>query len=113
MSGPTRYLHDLQDRCSLALNERVAMALERDPALLKVGADNLARWSRQNADAPSLLACYAEWGAIISRGLCEVVRVLRDTSDEAQRLRQNSPFAGVLTPREVWRIKDEVRARMG
>jgi len=34
---------------------------------------------------------------------------LTTQSDEGQRLRQNSPFAGVLPPQEVWEIKRRMR----
>jgi CRISPR/Cas system-associated endoribonuclease Cas2 len=30
-------------------------------------------------------------------------------TEEGQRLRQNSPFAGVLSPAEVWEIKSRLR----
>jgi len=30
-------------------------------------------------------------------------------TDEGQRLRQNSPFAGVHRPQEVWQIKSQIR----
>ena len=33
--------------------------------------------------------------------------VLLDESDEGQRLRQNDPFCGVLTPKERWAIYRE------
>lgn len=71
--------------------------------------ENLARWSRLNADAPSLLRCYAEWQQILQLPLDEICEVLSSQSEEAQRLRQNSPFAGVLTAREVWEIKQRFR----
>lgn len=32
--------------------------------------------------------------------------------EEARELRQSSPFAGALSPRERWRIWREVRARL-
>jgi len=103
--------HRLQDETSLAMHARVVEELERDPSLVRIASENIARWSRRNADSPGLMACYAEWGTILARGLAEVVRVLKDKSEEGDRLRQNSPFAGILTPQEVWRIKSEVRAR--
>lgn len=101
--------HDLQDAASLALARQVAARLRSSPKPLKVARDNLARWSRQNADTPSLLRCYTEWQAILDRPLDEICDLLCAETEEARRLRQNSPFAGVLPPAEVWAIKHQLR----
>jgi hypothetical protein len=97
------------DRASLALARRVAERLRRQPGLIDLARANLARWSRQNASAPSLLRCYAEWQIILSRPVEDICGLLCAETDEAQRLRQNSPFAGVLAPAEVWSIKASLR----
>lgn len=81
------------------------MRLHQQPELLAVANSNLKRWSRLNAQAPALLRCYAEWEEILKRPLAEICQLLMADSDEARRLRQNSPFAGVLTAREVWDLK--------
>lgn len=101
--------HELTDKISLALGHRVAEHLSRQPELLQVARDNLDRWSRRNADAPSLLRCYAEWRGILERPLEEICRLLNSDTEEARRLRQNSPFAGVLSPQEVWELKRRFR----
>ena len=77
--------------------------------MLRVAHDNLDRWTRLNANAPSLLRCYAEWRAILERPLVEVGELLSSDSEEARRLRQNSPFAGVLSAGEVWELKQRFR----
>jgi len=101
--------HHETDQVSLALAQAVAARLQARPALLEVARGNLARWSRQNADAPALLRCYAEWQAILNRPLAEICATLCAETEEGQRLRQNSPFAGVLLPAEVWAIKNQDR----
>jgi hypothetical protein len=40
------------------------------------------------------------------------VRLLVDDDEEARSLRQATPFAGALKPRERWRIWDEERRRV-
>jgi len=97
--------HFETDQVSLELARRVAERLGRQPELVAFARANLARWSRQNASAPSLLRCYAEWQEILSRPVEEVRDLLCSESDNARRLRQNSPFAGVLPPAEVWEVK--------
>ncbi len=84
---------------------RVAARLRLHPELLEIAHANLARWSRQNASVGSLLRCYAEWQDILARPVTEICDLLCSESEEAQRLRQNSPFVGVLSPAEVWEIK--------
>jgi hypothetical protein len=93
------------DEISLELARRVAGRLRGHPELLGVARDNLERWSCLNAQAPALLRCYAEWQAILDRPLAEICELLVSGSEEASRLRQNSPFAGVLSAREVWELK--------
>src|SRR5437667_259532 len=62
-------------------------------------------------DAPALIRCYREWMAILERPLGEICQILCADTEEGRRLRQNSPFAGVLPPAEVWSIKAAIRQR--
>lgn len=101
--------HELQDRTSMALARAIVARLDMDPSLLDIARQNLERWTVRNADSPHLLACYREWEAILVKGLDAVREVLLSESDEGQRLRQNSPFPGVLSPQEVWEIKRKCR----
>ncbi len=101
--------HSENDRASLEMARRVAELLRCDPQVLEIARANLARWSRQNASAASLLRCYAEWEHILERPVDQICDLLCSESDESQRLRQNSPFAGVLSPAQVWEIKSRFR----
>jgi hypothetical protein len=103
--------HEVLDDISLELGRRVASRLRERPIRLNVARENLARWLRQNADAPGLVRCYCEWQAILERPLDEICRILETDREEDRRLRQNSPFAGVLSPSEVWKIKAAIRQR--
>ena len=92
--------HEWIDRRSLALHEAVAAKLEADPALLRVARDNLCRW-RAAAERPA----YVEWQDLLDGApLSEVLTILRSNSERAVRLRQSSPFAGVLTSEERNRV---------
>ena len=101
--------HELIDEISLELGRRTAARLRQQPDLLQLAHDNLARWSKQNANVPALLRSYAEWQKILRLPLEEICAGLTAESDEGQRLRQNSPFAGVLKAREVWELKQSFR----
>ncbi len=106
--------HRVLDRISLELAREIARGLRDHPEWIDLARDNLDRWSKRNAGAPGLVRAYAEWRAILDRPMNEIIETLLREDDEGQRLRQNSPFAGALSPRMVWeikrRIKDETRA---
>lgn len=94
--------HEWIDRRSLALHEVVAAKLESDPALVDVARANLRRWL-EVAPRPALL----EWRLLLdATPLPALLVLLRSTGDRAARLRQSSPFAGILTPEERQSILD-------
>ena len=101
--------HEVQDQVSLELARRVAAGLPDHPEWIEVARANLERWARHNQGAPALLRCYAEWQRLLARPLSEIAEVLTGETDEGQRLRQNSPFVGVLDPAEVWELKSRLR----
>lgn len=93
--------HQKIDERSLALAEAVVAKIEADPE--RAGLDRARRvcrrwYAREKAPA------YREWMEILNRPWDEVKGKLLDRSEEGQRLRQSTPFCGILTPRERWRI---------
>jgi hypothetical protein len=87
------------------LHELVADKLDQaDPvsraALLRIPLENIDRWLANGHTAPHRLE---QWRQLLLRaqaspeGFLELLRVLRDDSEPAQRLRDFAPFAGVLT----------------
>jgi hypothetical protein len=101
--------HATTDQVSLEIARRVSERIRQRPELIAVARTNLARWSDRNASAPALLRCYAEWHEILALPVETVCKMLCAETDEGQRLRQNSPFAGILPPSEVWAIKARFR----
>jgi hypothetical protein len=100
--------HRRLDLRSLAMHTLIARKLARDPGLLAMARGNLKRWGeRWGGDAPAWLG---EWQAILKRPWREVAALITELSPLATRLRQSSPFAGVLTPQERKRIYDAFRA---
>ena len=100
--------HAVHDAIGLALAQHVAAGLPMHPEWIDLAQSNLDRWSRRNHDSPTLLACYREWQSLLERPLDEVRAILLDPTSECQRLRQNSPFVGVLSPSQVWQIKRQI-----
>ncbi len=101
--------HEYQDEISLEFARRIAAGLHDHLEWLDLARANLDLWSERNHDAPGLLRCYSEWQEILRRPLVEVCALMTSKTDEGQRLRQNSPFAGVLSPQDVWGIKRRLR----
>lgn len=97
--------HQTHDRISLALAQRVAAGLPDHPEWIGLALANLEQWSRRNAGAPGLIRSYEEWREILHWPVEEIRSLLISDTEEGQRLRQNSPFAGALSPEEVWEIK--------
>jgi hypothetical protein len=88
--------HEWIDQRSLALHAAVAARLEAQPQLLEVARANLRRWL-----ATSPAAALHEWERLLDTlPLAELLALLRSPGEHAARLRQSSPFAGLLTPAE-------------
>jgi hypothetical protein len=101
--------HEYQDRVSLEIARRVAAGLPDHPEWIELARTNLDNWTARNHDAPRLLRNYEEWRHLLELPLAELCEVLTAATDEGQRLRQSSPFAGVLSAQEVWDIKRRIR----
>lgn len=100
--------HAQLDRRSLEFGRRIAARLRAEPALLEVARGNLRRWLARPDAGEALRRCHAEWEALLARlDAGQIAALLEREDEEAARLRQNSPFAGVLDAREVWAIKRE------
>ena len=102
--------HEWIDERSLALGRQVAGKLRADPLLLGRARATLDRWLAQRASAaPAVLR---EWQEILSRWPLERILDLLASSDEnTRRLRQSSPFCGILSPEERLAIFKEYQAR--
>jgi hypothetical protein len=99
--------HEWIDQRSLALHEAVAKKLVEHPELLDIARQNLRRWLAQNPE-PALL----EWQRLLETlDFDDLLDLLRSPGERARRLRQSSPFAGVLTPQERQAILDRYESQ--
>lgn len=94
---------NFSDRFSLSLHRRVAEKLRVDPkSVLGVANENLDKWLSKDSFAfgPERRALL-EWKAILERSSPrEIESIIIAETDEGQRLRSSSPFAGILDLRE-------------
>ncbi len=100
--------HSRLDERSLALHQRVAEKVLDDPALLERARGNVRRWQESNG---SLSPALAEWEQILTGSADQVARFLVERSEKATRLRQSSPFTGILTEPERLAIYESHSAR--
>lgn len=88
------------------MHRRIAAMLERDPdAVLGKAMRNLRAWMVGQRDG-EVVEVFSEWMDLLAETPPDgIAAFLVSGSERAVRMRQSSPFAGVLTPREVWAIK--------
>ena len=108
METPVRTLsggalkHRIIEARSLAMHCLAAQKIMHDPALLDRVRRTLGAWrARYGRDAPRAMD---EWANILRRPWPQIAAFITDPGEHATRLRQSTPFAGVLGVRERKRI---------
>jgi hypothetical protein len=108
MEAPVRTLsggalkHRIIEARSLAMHCLAAQKIMLDLALLDRVRRTLDAWRvRYGKDAPRALD---EWAAILRRPWPQIAAFITDPGERATRLRQSTPFAGVLGVRERERM---------
>lgn len=86
----------------------IARRIDWDPSLLDIAKANLDRWANQREGI--LPPALAEWRTILETPWSEIAALITEQSERAVRLRQSTPFTGILTPAERRRINDAFRA---
>lgn len=106
-AAPTYSSHRLLDARSLAMHAVIARKIEREPKLLRIAHKNVQRWTAQRGtDTPAWLT---EWRKILDQPWQSIAALITEPSENGARLRQSSPFAGILTNQERWRIYEAFR----
>jgi hypothetical protein len=91
--------HEWLDQRSLALDRAIADMIRSQPEMLQRARATLDRWIEQRA--PNVPQALLEWKGILDR--CEteeILSLITREDEEARRLRQSSPFCGIL-PQEI------------
>ncbi len=100
--------HGRLDARSLALHRLIAEKVLAEPALLDKARGNVSRWRAGHA---GLSPALAEWEQILNGSPDQVAKFLVEQSENATRLRQSSPFTGILTEPERLSIYESHSAR--
>ena len=96
---------------SIALHRAVAERILGNPKLMEEAIINLQRYLKQSfSDSRKPISPLVEWQELLeNQSLEKILDFMVSDSERAKRLRQSSPFAGVLTPQERWRIYEAYR----
>ena len=92
--------HKRVEARSLALHKEIAGRIRTNPELVMTAKKNIERWIQRDGEK----AIWGEWNEILERPLIEIMGFLVSDDENGRRLRQSSPFCGILTPRERWAI---------
>jgi hypothetical protein len=106
-SAPYAGAHRIAEARSLAMHAAIARKIDRDQSLLEIPRRNIERWrARAGEPLPSWLI---EWHDLLELSWPEVAALITEPTENAARLRQSSPFAGVLSESERERIYEAFR----
>jgi hypothetical protein len=99
--------HRFLELRSLAMHAAIARKIRRQPALLDRARANLQRWQASTSErgAPAL----AEWQDLLKVPLVQLLEIMTDWNETSIRLRQSTPFAGILSPSERKAIYEAFR----
>ena len=98
--------HRTAELRSLEYHRLVAERLERDPEVLRRARERVASWVARGGRVDPVYA--RRWQAVLERPAAQIARILVADNETSRDLRQNTPFAGVLTNEERWRIIREI-----
>lgn len=103
-TDPSSDPHDRAERRNRAYHGALAKRLRKET--VQRALHQLWRWSEEGNIDPRYSE---EWERVLRGPLGQVKRVLTEDSQRARDLRQNSPFAGLLSEAERRKILDEIR----
>jgi hypothetical protein len=96
--------HQEIDARSLAMARAIVKKIDADPQ--HVGLEHAwevcRRWNLRRSSA-----VVSEWLEILEKPWPEIRSILLDEGERGKRLRQSSPFTGILSNRERWQIYRE------
>ena len=98
--------HHIIEARSLAMHCLAAQKIERDPALLDKVRATLENWRARYSDTQGndMPRALDEWQQLLREPWPAIAALIIDPGERAARLRQSTPFAGVLTARERERV---------
>ncbi len=103
----SRNAANFSDLLSLMVHRLAAERLRENPRLIEKAKVNLQRWLSQTP----AVGAWLEWKKILeTESLENILKIITAETDEGQRLRSSSPFAGLITQQE-WRRTIKICAK--
>ncbi len=101
--------HQFIDEFALAYHRAVAELLRVTPdPILRRARENISSWIARGEMSAGAMLSLQEWQKLLNEAtIQQLISIITDESDEGQRLRQSTPFAGALTAEERLRILAE------
>jgi hypothetical protein len=100
--------HRRLEEQSLALHREIARRLRQNPDLLARVRERLSKDINSDRFSISLIDAMQEWFDFLNTSSVEqILEFLVDEGENARRLRQSTPFAGILTQEERRRILEK------
>lgn len=97
------------ERFSLRLHEEVAQHIRANPALLDRARANITRWKRQLGQSAS--RDLDIWSSILTGPLEDILSMMVARTEKGDRLRQSSPFCGIISQARRMELFREVYGR--
>jgi hypothetical protein len=96
---------------SIALHFAVADRIRKNHKLMREAEQNLQRYLQQSfSEGKTPTRSLLEWQELLeNKSLEEFLEFIVSDSERARRMRQSSPFAGIISPQERWRIYEAYR----
>lgn len=93
--------HSKHEKRSLLMHRLVGERLRKSPEeVVRLGMDNLQRWRQKGVDCDDFLV----WEHLLQSSPDRLLEALEGEDEEAVRLRQSSPFAGLVPEDDRKRI---------
>jgi hypothetical protein len=94
-------LHRLAQERTLQAHRVLAERIEHDSSILVHARNTLSRWIEQERIHPEYAT---KWASLLDGPLDRLRSAMTAESETSRDLRQTSPFAGCLSPRERWQV---------
>jgi hypothetical protein len=91
--------HQFIDLVNLAYHREIAARLRVTPdGILARARSNLKRWLANYEPGSAEARCFEEWMHLLeTRTVLELIAIITADTEEGQRLRQSTPFTGILS----------------
>ena len=107
------HAHQLAEARSLGYHRLIAEKVRSDHGLVARARDRVDGWLSGRLPFAGDHEYAKAWEAVLGRSPAQVIKVLTAGDERSRELRQNTPFAGVLTPEEITGVLLQVRRLQG